>query len=243
MQDIAGLRIVEDMTLAQQDALVERICDAFGTAEIQDRRRKPSYGYRAVHVLASVQGLRVEIQVRTPLQDVWAQVSEVLGDRWGRQTRYGQPPDDPGAEISPGGINRQEAIDSWRGISENIAVIEEARAEDANLDERVRRIELEIAELENEQEGGRLDREYEAVKASYAEAHADEASAKEELQRAEAQFLAMKEQLKVRLGELKERYAAGSQEVVARISERKESEERARATLQGLLDRLRGGPK
>jgi ppGpp synthetase/RelA/SpoT-type nucleotidyltranferase len=33
----------------------------------------------------------VEIQIRTKVQDAWAQITEKAGDRWGRGLRYGEP--------------------------------------------------------------------------------------------------------------------------------------------------------
>lgn len=92
MQDIAGLRIVRDMTLTEQDALVGQIGGAFPGAKVVDRRDKPSFGYRAVHVIARVDGIPIEIQVRTELQDGWAQTMEKLADNVGRDIRYGGPP-------------------------------------------------------------------------------------------------------------------------------------------------------
>jgi len=68
MQDIAGLRIVEEMGLGTQNQMVERIAGLFDGARIVDRRQHPSYGYRAVHVIPEVHGYPVEIQVRTRLQ-------------------------------------------------------------------------------------------------------------------------------------------------------------------------------
>lgn len=50
-------------------------------------------GYRAVHVIAKVDNIPVEVQFRTELQDLWAQVFERLADGWGRQIRYGGEPD------------------------------------------------------------------------------------------------------------------------------------------------------
>ncbi|MGH2736230.1 MAG: hypothetical protein ACRDKZ_11670 [Actinomycetota bacterium] len=94
IQDIAGLRIVSDMTLAEQDELVERVIAEFPGARTQDRRLVPSYGYRAVHIIVEVSGLPVEIQIRTRLQDLWAQTMERLADRWGREIRYGALPKD-----------------------------------------------------------------------------------------------------------------------------------------------------
>lgn len=60
-----------------------------------DRRAEPSSGYRAMHVIVFPDGLPVEVQVRTELQDLWAQAFERLGDRWGRAIRYGGAPVDP----------------------------------------------------------------------------------------------------------------------------------------------------
>ena len=41
-----------------------------------DRRKNPTYGYRAVHVIVYWDGIPVEIQIRTELQDTWAQIVE-----------------------------------------------------------------------------------------------------------------------------------------------------------------------
>jgi hypothetical protein len=49
----------------------------------------PSFGYQAVHVIVTASQCAVEIQVRTPLQDLWAQVVEGIADRFGRGIRYG----------------------------------------------------------------------------------------------------------------------------------------------------------
>ena len=92
MQDIAGLRLVEEMGLAQQDALVEKIVGLYPGARVVDRRAKPNHGYRAMHVVALVDAKLVEIQVRTNLQDLWAQAMEKLADELGREIRYGGAP-------------------------------------------------------------------------------------------------------------------------------------------------------
>jgi ppGpp synthetase/RelA/SpoT-type nucleotidyltranferase len=55
---------------------------------IVDRRKRPSHGYRAVHVIASVDRRFVEIQIRTSMQDLWAQTMERLADKVGRGIRY-----------------------------------------------------------------------------------------------------------------------------------------------------------
>jgi ppGpp synthetase/RelA/SpoT-type nucleotidyltranferase len=48
-----------------------------GAVDIDDRREKPSHGYRAVHVIPRVDAHSIEIQVRTPLQDIWAQTNRL----------------------------------------------------------------------------------------------------------------------------------------------------------------------
>lgn len=93
MQDIAGLRLVREMDLAQQDELVRRLLAILPGARVVDRREKPSHGYRAVHVIPTVEACPVEIQVRTKIQDLWAQAMEKLADEAGREIRYGGIPE------------------------------------------------------------------------------------------------------------------------------------------------------
>jgi ppGpp synthetase/RelA/SpoT-type nucleotidyltranferase len=83
MQDIAGVRLVIDserpeQERPEQDRVVERIHQLFPDARTVDRRVRPSYGYRAVHVIVRTQGCLVEVQVRTHMQDRWAQIIERL---------------------------------------------------------------------------------------------------------------------------------------------------------------------
>ena len=42
------------------------------------------------------------MQIRTELQDLWAQVMEALADRWGNQIKYGGLPNDPEAALFEG---------------------------------------------------------------------------------------------------------------------------------------------
>jgi len=76
-----------------------------------DRRDIPSHGYRAVHIIAVISGKPVEVQVRTSLQHLWAEVSEKSSDVLDPTIKYG------------GGT------DSWRsiltGLSELVASYEE----------------------------------------------------------------------------------------------------------------------
>jgi hypothetical protein len=105
VQDVAGARITVPGTRADQDNAVASILAAFDTGtrppQVRDRRDKPSSGYRAVHVVVFPGNIPVEIQVRTELQHVWAQVFEVMGDVWGRAIRYGGQPAEPDAPAIP----------------------------------------------------------------------------------------------------------------------------------------------
>ena len=83
----------------------------------------PSYGYRAVHVIVRTQGCLVEVQVRTYLQDMWAQIVERLADTFGRQIRYGEPPTDADAELGTG-VTRQALVDALMAFSEDVDAVE-----------------------------------------------------------------------------------------------------------------------
>jgi Region found in RelA / SpoT proteins len=127
MQDIAGVRLVIEGSRLDQDRLVERIQLLFPDARTTDRRESPSFGYRAVHVIVRTRGCLVEVQVRTSMQDKWAQIMERLADVFGRQIRYGQPPSDPDAEPTPG-MTRRQIVELLQSVSTRIDVIEAATA-------------------------------------------------------------------------------------------------------------------
>ena len=142
MQDIAGVRVVRAMGLDEQDDLVGAIAALFNGARVVDRRESPSYGYRAVHVIVAVDGRGVEIQVRTELQHLWAQVFERMADLLGRGIRYGLPP------RSVPGVRADEIfvlITDWAERSEFVAEIEQLDCElattpDSAAHERLARI-------------------------------------------------------------------------------------------------------
>ena len=103
IHDVAGARIVMDGGRREQDQIVERIVAAFSDCPKPplkiDRRERPNHGYRAVHVIVFEDSTPVEIQIRTKMQDTWAQITEKLGDIWGRGLRYGEEPDQPDALV------------------------------------------------------------------------------------------------------------------------------------------------
>jgi len=75
MQDIAGCRVVVK-SIVEQDQFIASLITDFSGASVIDRRDNPSYGYRAVHIIAEISGMPIEIQVRSSLQHLWAEVSE-----------------------------------------------------------------------------------------------------------------------------------------------------------------------
>lgn len=98
IQDIAGRRIVLDQSArrSDQDRIRDVVVAAFAeerAPRVYDRRETPSRGYRAVHVIVTVDDLPVEIQIRTHWQQRWAELFEKMGDQFGRGIRYdaGEP--------------------------------------------------------------------------------------------------------------------------------------------------------
>ncbi len=126
IQDIAGVRIVDDMDLSEQDRMVAALVREFEGARVIDRRATPSHGYRAVHVVVGIGRCWCEIQVRTVPQHLWAEIVERLADRWGRDIRYGGLPVDPGRRV--GEMTRRDLWGLIRGMSDAMHALEEVAA-------------------------------------------------------------------------------------------------------------------
>ncbi len=88
IQDIAGVRLVVPR-IERQDQVVAQLVQKFARTAVVDRRSRPSHGYRAVHVIVYLEGVPVEIQVRTALQHLWAELSEKLSDLFDPSIKYG----------------------------------------------------------------------------------------------------------------------------------------------------------
>ena len=69
--------------------MVQSLKSLFEYTTVIDRRQKPSHGYRAVHVVVSCFDKVIEIQVRTSLQHLWAELSEKISDLIGPAIKYG----------------------------------------------------------------------------------------------------------------------------------------------------------
>jgi ppGpp synthetase/RelA/SpoT-type nucleotidyltranferase len=108
MQDIAGCRVVvEDIN--KQIRVVRLLKKRFPEAREINRgpiilpiRRMmrgmpgeswPSSGYRAVHIIAIISGKPIEIQVRSSLQHLWAELSERAADVLDPTIKYGGGPE------------------------------------------------------------------------------------------------------------------------------------------------------
>ena len=88
IQDIAGCRLVVS-GVVDQDRTLAALSNLFKEATVIDRRERPSHGYRAVHVVVRMLGRTVEIQLRTELQQKWAELSEKLSDLIEPSIKYG----------------------------------------------------------------------------------------------------------------------------------------------------------
>lgn len=88
MQDIAGCRIVVSGFKEQEEA-VNSLRSIFPKARLVDRRKNPSHGYRAVHLICRLDDKPIEIQVRTLLQHQWAELSEKVADHLDPAIKYG----------------------------------------------------------------------------------------------------------------------------------------------------------
>jgi putative GTP pyrophosphokinase len=90
IQDLAGARIIVPGLHAQDD-FVQKLVGLYPESTVDDKRVRPTFNYRAIHVVVSAP-LPYEVQIRTELQHVWAELSERLADRYGFELKYGGGP-------------------------------------------------------------------------------------------------------------------------------------------------------
>lgn len=128
MQDIAGCRIVVP-DIPTQSRLLSTLEGLFHVAVV-DRRTKPSHGYRAIHAIVRSTQLPVEIQLRTDLQHIWAELSEKLADAFGIALKYGGGPD-----------SIRRTLDAYSGL---IADFEKSLDIDGGQSERVKKLTIDI---------------------------------------------------------------------------------------------------
>ena len=126
VQDIAGCRVVVQ-DVAAQDSAVAQLKARLPNAVVVDRRKQPSHGYRAVHIIATAKGKPVEIQVRTELQHLWAQLSEKLSDLIDPAIKYGGGTPEARAVMSMGSehIAELEEFEIELAVQSSQALVEE----------------------------------------------------------------------------------------------------------------------
>lgn len=118
IQDIAGCRLTV-RNVVEQDGVVAVLKKLFPDHVVIDRRRSPSHGYRAVHVIAKIEGKPIEIQIRSTLQHLWAEVSEKLADLVDPGLKYGR------------GRNKIQTV--LLGASQAVADFEKIEAKDIRI--------------------------------------------------------------------------------------------------------------
>ena len=91
IEDIAGCRVVLP-TMREQHEMFARIRAELEVVRDRDYQTAPRDGYRALHVVVRAQGRPVEVQVRTELEDQWANASERLAGRIDPDIKYGGGP-------------------------------------------------------------------------------------------------------------------------------------------------------
>jgi putative GTP pyrophosphokinase len=113
IQDIAGCRLVVP-EIADQERVKTSLNKIFSGCVVIDRREKPSHGYRAVHVIATIKEKSVEIQLRTALQQAWAELSEKLADLIDPAIKYGGGDEDNRELLREASITiaKEEALES-----------------------------------------------------------------------------------------------------------------------------------
>jgi ppGpp synthetase/RelA/SpoT-type nucleotidyltranferase len=118
VQDIAGCRLIVT-DVQTQDDVVQRLTGLFVKTTVLDRRARPSHGYRAVHVVVALEGVLVEIQVRTLLQHTWAELSEKLSDLINPSIKYGGGSDQLRESLDNASriIGREEDLE--RGVAQS----------------------------------------------------------------------------------------------------------------------------
>nr|WP_269461105.1 hypothetical protein [Actinoplanes derwentensis] len=115
-----------------------------------DRRKEPSFGYRAVHVVLFVERLPVEVQVRTDLQHRWAEVIEKLGDRWGRGLRHGDGVAEPeriAVTSGDGHVTRAAFLAEVQSLGDRLDGFEQLGLEISQLAAAIRTPDPKIKEL------------------------------------------------------------------------------------------------
>lgn len=123
MADIGGCRALLPDQHAVYD-VARRLRRNWDVQRVRDYAAEPKVsGYRAVHLIVLRKGRLIEVQLRTPMQDVWANQVEEDSRRVGRDFK--------------GGLGQQEVHDYYAVVSEFLALREGAHEPDENLRQRL----------------------------------------------------------------------------------------------------------
>ncbi len=93
LEDIAGCRVILP-TMVEQHQTRHRIRESWEIMRERDYQAAPRDGYRALHIVVRAQDRPVEVQVRTEMEDLWANASEALANRLHPEIKYGGGPPD-----------------------------------------------------------------------------------------------------------------------------------------------------
>ena len=97
IQDIAGARLTVP-NLDLQDIVIDVVMRHFGKCcprvARDSREEADQYGYRAAHLVVTLDGRFVEIQIRTAAQNAWAQLVESVDEVLGSDLKHGRGPAD-----------------------------------------------------------------------------------------------------------------------------------------------------
>ena len=92
LEDIAGCRVVVP-TMREQRELLARIRQELDVVRERDYQAEPRGGYRALHAVVRVSDKLVEVQLRTELEEQWANTVERLAEGLDSEIKYsGGPP-------------------------------------------------------------------------------------------------------------------------------------------------------
>ena len=130
MQDIAGCRITVPHLPSQDDA-AEQVLSLFPSSRVVDLRDGSHSGYRAVHVVLEQDDRFVEIQIRTALQDLWAQLSEAAADQIDVDLKYGGGPNGVRESLVGTSVAIRKAEELQKDVLENIPAAEASQSADS----------------------------------------------------------------------------------------------------------------
>ncbi len=126
---MVGCRVTTEDRIAQ-DSLAEGLSELYPVLRWKDRRQVPSAGYRALHGILRENGCLFEIQIRTVLQDKWANLSESLADHYhDHAIKYGRGPEDVRGFL----VELSDSINAFEDFEMHRQMEEVQRDDDSDL--------------------------------------------------------------------------------------------------------------